>query len=342
MANGKSSGKSTANMKVVEGGAAGQSLGKDLLLKIYGQMLLYRRFEERVLQAYTKQKFSGFCHVYIGQEAVGVGIQENLRATDYMISGYRSHAQAIGKGIDPKAVLAELFGRVDGCVRGKGGSMHMLSAEKRFLGGHGIVGGQVPLATGVGFAIKYRKEDDICVCYMGDAATNQGQVHEAMNMAATWDLPVLFVIENNRYGMGTDIRRTTSVDHLWKRALGYDMDHSTVDGMDVLKVYPHVREIVQSMRRTMRPHLLEANTYRFKGHSVSDPATYRSKEEVESYQNIDPLKTLSEHLLKEKFIDTGKLDKLDEEVRARVKAAEEFAEQSPLAPLEDLWAHVYA
>lgn len=339
----KSASKSSATMKVVEGGSAeGKELSKELLLEIYQEMLLYRRFEERVLQAYTKRKFAGFCHVYIGQEAVGVGIQKNLRPTDYMISGYRSHAQAIGKGIDPKAVMAELFGKVDGCVRGKGGSMHMLSAEKRFLGGHGIVGGQVPLATGVGFAIKYRGEDDICVCYMGDAATNQGQVHEAMNMAATWGLPVLFVIENNRYGMGTDIRRTTSVDHLWKRALAFDMDHSDVDGMDVTKVYTHVRGIIQSMRKTMRPYLLEANTYRFKGHSVSDPGTYRSKQELETYQSNDPIKTLSAQLVKDKVVDEAKLEKMDEEVRARVREAEEFAEQSPLAPIEDLWNHVYA
>ena len=331
-----------SSVKIVPSSSAGEAPDKALLLGMYGDMLLYRRFEERVLLAYTKRKFSGFCHVYIGQEAVGVGIQKNLRPTDYMISGYRSHAQAVGKGITAEAVLSELFGKVTGCSRGKGGSMHMFSAEKRFLGGHGIVGGQVPLATGVGFAIKYREEDDICVCYLGDAASNQGQFFEALNMAATWNLPVLYVIENNRYGMGTDIRRTTSVDHLWKRALAFDMDHSDVDGMDVVKVYEHTRGVIANIRKTMRPHLLEANTYRYKGHSVSDPATYRSKEEVERYQQIDPIKMLGEHLVAKGMSSAAALEKMDEEVRERVKKAEEFAESSPGADIEEVWMHVYA
>lgn len=329
-------------MKIVEGSSKGETLDKAVLLEMYERMLLYRRFEERVLQAYTKRKFSGFCHVYIGQEAVGVGIQKNLRPTDYMISGYRSHTQAIGKGIAPEQVLSELFGKVTGCSRGKGGSMHMFSAEKRFLGGHGIVGGQVPIATGVGFAIKYRSEDNICVCYLGDAATNQGQFFESLNMAATWSLPVLYVIENNRYGMGTEIHRTTSVDHLWKRALAFDMDHSLVDGMDVTAVYSHVNGVIANIRKTMRPHLLEAETYRYKGHSVSDPATYRTKEEVERYQSIDPIKTLGEQLMEKKFATAEALEALDTKVREMVKKAEEFAESAPGADIDEVWMHVYA
>ena len=312
------------------------------LIALYKQMLFYRRFEERVQLAYTKQKFSGFCHLHIGQEAVCVGIQSHLRETDYVISGYRSHTQAIAKGIEPKAVFSELFGKVSGCAKGKGGSMHMFSSEHRFLGGHGIVGGQAPIATGVGFAIKYRGEDDIMVCYLGDAAMNQGQVFESLNMAETWDLPCLFVIENNRYGMGTDITRTTSVDRLAKRALAFDMAHSTVDGMNVLTVQDHVSPIVKKMRKDHRPYLLEVETYRFKGHSVSDPGTYRTKEELSSYQEKDPILQLRGVLMQEGLADEKVLKEWDVEAKNQVKEAEAFADQAPIADLDEIWTDVFA
>lgn len=316
-------------------------LERDLLVKMYKDMALFRRFEERVGLAYTKQKFSGFCHLHIGQEALAVGVQSALRDTDYMLSGYRSHTQAIGKGISPEAVMAELFGKVDGCCRGKGGSMHMFSKEHRFLGGHGIVGGQTPIAAGVGFSIRYRNEDDICVCYMGDAATNQGQFFEALNMAATWDLPVLFIIENNKYGMGTDIRRTTSVDALWKRALAFDMAHSDVDGMNVVTVHEHVKAIVDQMRKDHKPYLLEALTYRYRGHSVSDPGTYRTKEEVEDYQkNRDPIMQLERYMTEMKLATESEFKAWDTEAKERVKAAEDFADNSPNPSVEELWDHV--
>ncbi len=313
-----------------------------LLKSMYRDMLFYRRFEERVIQAYQNGKFAGFCHLHIGQEGLCVGVQRSLRKTDYMISGYRSHTQAIGKGIPAKAVMAELFGKVDGAVRGKGGSMHMFSKEHRFLGGHGIVGGQTPLAAGVGFAIRYEKKDDVMVCYLGDAATNQGQFYEAMNMAATWDLPVLYIIENNKYGMGTDIKRTTSVDHLYKRALAFDMDHSQIDGMDAIKVYDHVTQIVTKMRKKPRPYLLEAMTYRYRGHSVSDPAHYRTKEEVAKYQERDPIITLGDYLKKQKFAGDDELKDLDKEVRAEIDEVEAFADNSPKPPVEEAWLHVFA
>ncbi|WP_176737060.1 pyruvate dehydrogenase (acetyl-transferring) E1 component subunit alpha [Oligoflexus tunisiensis] len=316
-------------------------LERALLVQMYKDMALFRRFEERVGLAYTKQKFSGFCHLHIGQEALAVGVQSALRDTDYMLSGYRSHTQAIGKGISPEAVMAELFGKVDGCCRGKGGSMHMFSKEHRFLGGHGIVGGQTPIAAGVGFSIRYRNEDDVCVCYMGDAATNQGQFFEAMNMAATWDLPVLFIIENNKYGMGTDIRRTTSVDALWKRALAFDMAHSDVDGMNVVTVHEHVKAIVDQMRKDHKPYLLEALTYRYRGHSVSDPGTYRTKEEVEDYQkNRDPILQLERYMTELNLASEAEFKAWDNEAKERVKAAEEFADNSPNPPVEELWDHV--
>ncbi len=314
----------------------------DFLVSMYKDMVFFRRFEERANLAYTKRKFSGFCHLHIGQEAVCVGVQRALRPTDYVISGYRSHTQAIAKGIEAKRVFAELFGKVEGCSRGKGGSMHMFSKEKRFLGGHGIVGGQAPIAVGVGFAIKYRKEDDVMICYLGDAAMNQGQVFEAMNMAETWDLPVLFLIENNRYGMGTDIQRTTSVDHLYKRALAFGMEHSQVDAMNVLTVYEHVNPIIENMRKDKKPYLLEALTYRYKGHSVSDPATYRTKEEVKQYQEQDPILQLGEVLKKQKIATDEDLKNWDKDARALVKEEEAFADSAAEPDVSETWMHVYA
>lgn len=315
---------------------------RDFLTSVYKEMAFGRRFEERVNQAYQKGKFAGFCHLHIGQEAVCVGVQRALRPTDYMISGYRSHTQAISKGMDPKSVLSELFGKVDGCVRGKGGSMHMFSKEYRFLGGHGIVGGQTPIAAGVGFAIKYDKKDDIIVCYLGDGACNQGQFFEALNMAATWNLPVLYIIENNQYGMGTDFRRVTSVDRLSKRALAFDIDNSEVDGMDFLKVYEHVGPIVAKMRKKPKPYLLEVHTYRYRGHSVSDPAAYRTKDEVAQFQARDPIATLGEHLKKSKVASEEDLKTWDKEIKDRLTEIEAFADASPKPALSELWDNVFA
>lgn len=312
----------------------------DQLVSFYQEMLTYRRFEERVNLAYTQQKFSGFCHLHIGQEAVCVGVQAALQPDDYVIAGYRSHTLAIAKGIPAREVFAELFGKVTGCSRGKGGSMHMFSKQHRFLGGHGIVGGQAPLAVGVGFAIQYRAEKNIIVCYLGDAAMNQGQVFEAMNMAATWKLPVLFLIENNRYGMGTDIRRTTSVDRLSKRALAFDMAHSEVDGMNVLTLHTHVRDIVADMRKNPAPYLLEVMTYRYRGHSVSDPGAYRTKEEVQDFQKKDPILQLASVLREKKLAGDKELTEWDEIIKAEVKEAERFADESPAPELAELWQHV--
>ena len=312
------------------------------LKNLYKKMCYFRRFEERVLQAYTAQKFAGFCHVHIGQEGLCLGVQNALRDTDYMISGYRSHTQAIAKGIPGQQVFAELFGKYTGCAKGNGGSMHMFSKEKRFLGGHGIVGGQVPLAAGVGFAIKYEKRDDVIVCYLGDAAINQGQFHEALNMAATWSLPCLFIIENNRYGMGTDIKRTTSIDHLWKRALAYDMDHGQVDAMNVLTTTEFVSDVIEKMRKTKRPYLLDAICYRYKGHSVSDPGLYRSKEEMAEWMSKDPIIQLGEYIKKQKVANDEELKALDTEAKAMAKADESWADEQPIPPEEAVWHYVYA
>jgi pyruvate dehydrogenase E1 component alpha subunit len=305
------------------------SYDAEFLFSLYKDMLYYRRFEEAVHRAYTDGKFAGFCHLHIGQEAVCAGIQACLRPTDYVISGYRSHTQAIAKGIPAEQVMAELLGKDGGCVHGKGGSMHMFSKEKRFLGGHGIVGGQIPLATGVGFKIRYLEEDDICVCYFGDGAVNQGQFYEALNLAATWKLPVLYVIENNGYGMGTAFTRVTSIDHLWKRALAFDMDHSDVDGMNIISVYEHVGNVIKNIRATKRPHLLEVLTYRYRGHSVSDPGTYRTKEEVQRFQQRDPILQLGAYLKKELNVDEPTLETWDERVKTQVEAVCKWADESP-------------
>lgn len=320
-----------------------QPISKDLALQMYHEMCLFRRFEEQVGLAYTKRKFSGFCHLHIGQEGLAVGVQKAIQPHDYMISSYRSHTQAIGKGISPEAVFAELYGKDAGCSRGKGGSMHMFSAEHRFLGGHGIVGGQVPIAAGVAFASRYRNDDHICVCYLGDAATNQGAFHEALNMAATWELPVLVIIENNKYGMGTDIARTTSITNLQDRALAYDMDRSQMDGMNVLKVWEHTKDIVQNMRQSKRPHLLEAQTYRYRGHSVSDPATYRTKEEVAHFQSKrDPIKQMAKYLEDQGWATAEELKQWDKDAKARVKEAEAFADQAAQPAPEAAMDHLLA
>ncbi len=305
-------------------------------------MMLYRHFEERVIAAYTKQKFSGFCHLHIGQEAVCVGVGEAMRPSDYVIGSYRSHTQAIEKGISAEAVFAELFGKVTGCSRGKGGSMHMFSKEHRFLGGHGIVGGQAPIAVGAAFTAKYRQEDDVVVCYLGDAAMNQGQVFEALNLAATYTLPVLFIIENNKYGMGTDIRRTTSVEQLYVRAQAFAMDHSLIDGMEVLSLYNHVAKIIKTMRQNNKPHLLEINTYRYKGHSVSDPGTYRTKEEVQKYQDLDPILTLKKQLMDAKELTVEQFSAWEKEIKEEIKDAERKADEAALPDVAEAWLHVFA
>ena len=310
------------------------------IFSFYKKMLFYRRFEERVLRAYTKQMFSGFCHVHIGQEAVCVGVGEALEEADYVLSGYRSHTQALSKGLSPVSVFAELLGREAGCSRGKGGSMHMFSAEHRFLGGNGIVGAQAPVAIGAAFTIKYKKEKNVVVCYLGDAAMNQGAVFEAMNMAAAWSLPVLFVIENNQYGMGTHIKRVTSVDKLSKRALAFDMEHSNVDGMNVLTVYEHTKKIVQKMKKNPSPYLLEVNTYRYKGHSVSDPGLYRSKEELKSFEEQDPLLQAEKLLIESEIATKESLITLNKKIKEEIKEAEELALESPFPEAQEAFTHV--
>ena len=306
------------------------------------QMLLQRRFEERVAEAYALGKIGGFCHLYIGQEAVSTGSQSVLRPDDYVITTYRDHAQAIMRGITPRAVMAELFGRADGCVHGKGGSMHMFDRNVNFLGGHGIVGGHVPIATGVGFAIKYRGGDQVCVCYMGESVVNTGAFHEALNMAGLWKLPVVYVIENNRYGMGTAVERASSIKDLYKRGESYDIAVGEVDGQDVLAVRGAMREAVDRARSEQMPTLIEVHTYRYVGHSMSDAAsgTYRTKAELEENEKRDPIVLFRAHMQEAGEIADAEFDALDDEVKAEVQDAWDFADNSPEPPLEALYEDV--
>ncbi|MFN8571845.1 MAG: pyruvate dehydrogenase (acetyl-transferring) E1 component subunit alpha [Gemmatimonadaceae bacterium] len=305
-------------------------------------MLLQRRFEERCAEAYALGRIGGFCHLYIGQEACGTGAISMLREDDYVITTYRDHGQALARGITPRAVMAELFGRADGCARGRGGSMHLFDLNTNFLGGHGIVGGHVPLATGVGFAIKYRGGDQVCLCFMGESVVNTGAFHEALNMAGLWKLPVIYVIENNRYGMGTALERASAIHDIYQRGAAYDMTRDVVDGQDVLAVRDKMAEAVQRARTQSLPTLLEVRTYRFMGHSMSDAVsgTYRSKAELEEYMKRDPIMVLRMRMQDAGEIDDAGMTALDDEVKAEVQDAWDFAEASPEPPVESLQEYV--
>ncbi|MFP2957773.1 pyruvate dehydrogenase (acetyl-transferring) E1 component subunit alpha [Myxococcus sp. 1LA] len=310
---------------------------KELLLDMYRKMYLIRRFEERAGQQYTLGKIAGFCHLYIGQEAVAVGPAEALRPDDYMLSAYRDHGQPLARGSDAGMVMAELMGRGTGYSKGKGGSMHIFDIEHHFYGGYGIVGGQIPLAAGMAFASRYRNEDRVTLCYFGDAAANQGSLHETFNMASKWKLPVIYICENNRYGMGTAIARTAAVPEIYKRASAYAMRGEPVDGMDVLTMYEAVKDAAEYCRAGKGPVLLEANTYRFRGHSMADPATYRTKQEVEEERKGDPIPKLRAYIQKQGLAQDDVFETIEEEVKALVDQAVKFADESPEPSLDELW-----
>ncbi|MFO7261381.1 MAG: pyruvate dehydrogenase (acetyl-transferring) E1 component subunit alpha [bacterium] len=319
-------------------------LDRETLHGLLYQMLLGRRFEEKCAEAYALGKIGGFCHLYIGQEAVAVGAISVLRPDDYVISAYREHVHALAKGMTAREVMAELYGRIDGCAKGKGGSMHLYSAEKNFLGGWGIVGGQIPLAVGVGWAIKYKGEDRVCLCFMGEAAVNQGAFHESLNMAALWKLPVIFIVENNRFGMGTAWERASSLYDISQKASAYDMPSAVADGMDVLAVREAVAEAVARAREESIPTLIEARCYRFMGHSMSDPVhgVYRTKEEVEEAKKKDPIRIFIDLLREHGMLTEDELNEMDAKVQAEVEDAAEFADKSPEPPAEELYKDVYA
>jgi pyruvate dehydrogenase E1 component alpha subunit len=318
-------------------------LSPETLLSWYEDMLLVRRFEEKCAQLYGMGMIMGFCHLYNGQEAVSTGaIKGAINPDDYVITAYRDHGQAISKGVDPKAILAELLGKYTGTTKGKGGSMHIFDRKTNFLGGHAIVGGHIPIAAGVAFAIKYRGEKKVCLCFMGDGATNIGAFHEGLNLAGLWKLPVIYIIENNKYGMGTAVDRASAVEELYKKAYAYNIRSEVVNGMDVLDVYQKVKAAADRARETYEPTLLEIETYRFRGHSMSDPVSghYRSKEEVERLKQSDPIINFAETLKEEGLITERYLDEAEERIKKIVQECVEFAENSPEPPIDELWKDV--
>ncbi len=310
-------------------------------LKWYKDMLMMRRFEETCGNLYLQQKFGGFCHLYIGQEAVAAGFASAMIKGDKIITAYRDHAHPIALGMDPKYVMAELYGKSTGCSKGKGGSMHMFDKELNMMGGHGIVGAQIPMGAGIAFAEKYNETGNVCLTFMGDGAVRQGALHETFNMAMIWKLPVVFIVENNGYAMGTSVERTTNVTDLSKLGLSYDLPSESVDGMSVEAVHNAIKKAADHAREGKGPYLLDINTYRYKGHSMSDPQKYRTKDEVNAYKERDPLAQVLSKIMEQGWLTEADVKKIEGEVKAKVEASVTFAEESPLPAEEELYTDIY-
>lgn len=315
---------------------------KQTYINWYKSMLLWRKLEDKASALYIQQKIRGFLHLYNGQEAILAGCREAIDPTkDKMITAYRNHVQPIAMGVEPKYIMAELMGKITGCSKGNGGSMHMFSKEHNFYGGHGIVGGQIPLGAGLAFADKYHGNDAVTLCFMGDGAVRQGSLHETFNLAMLWKLPVIFIVENNGYAMGTSVERTANHTDIWKLGLGYEMPSFPVDGMDPVKVKDAVDEAVERARKGEGPTFIEAKTYRYKGHSMSDAQHYRTKEEVKEYQKIDPINTTLDVILKKKYATKAEIETINQEVKEIISDAIKFAEESPFPTEQDLYNSVY-
>ena len=323
--------------------ASGKSpkFSKETYVKWYKDMLLIRKFEEKTGQLYIQQKFGGFCHLYIGQEAIVVGTASACQKGDKHMTAYRDHAHPIALGTDPRILMAELYGRVTGCSKGKGGSMHFFDKEVNFMGGHGIVGAQIGMGAGVGFAEKYSGTDNVAFVSMGDGAVRQGMLHETFNMAMNWKLPVIFIIENNNYAMGTSVERTTNVHDLSKIGLSYEMPSFSVDGMRPEAVHEAIEEACDRARRGGGPTLLDIRTYRYKGHSMSDPQKYRSKEEVEAYKDRDPIEQVKYTILEHNILTQAELDEIDAKIKVLVQESVDFAETSPFPDKSEAYKDVY-
>jgi pyruvate dehydrogenase E1 component alpha subunit len=332
---------SMSKVKEKKTAAPKTAFSKETYLKWYESMQLMRKFEEKAGQLYGQQKIRGFCHLYIGQEACVAGAASALTPDDKWITAYRDHAHPLGVGTSPNAIMAELYGKITGCSKGKGGSMHMFDKEHNFLGGHGIVGGQVPLGAGIAFAEQYLGTKNLCICYMGDGAVRQGALHEAFNMAMLWKLPVIFVIENNGYAMGTSVQRTSNVTDLYKIGYAYDMPSEAVDAMSVEAVHVAVDKAAQRARAGEGPTLLEFRTYRYKGHSMSDPAKYRTREEVEEYKKLDPIEQVRDAILANKFATEAELEAIDDKIKEQVAESVQFAEESPFPDASEAFKDVY-
>ena len=318
-----------------------KKLLKNDYIKIYSYMLKIRRFEERAAQLYGMGHIGGFCHLYIGQEAVVVGVLMTINKNDSVVTTYRDHGHMIARGLDPKRIMAELTGREDGYSGGKGGSMHMFSKENNFYGGHGIVGAQVPIGTGIAFTHKYKKEKNICRTYIGDGAMNNGQVFEAFNLASLWKLPVLYIIENNKYGMGTSVDRAAAGSDLYKRGEAFGIPGEKVNGMNVFKVIEAADKAGKYVRDGNGPYIIEVQTYRYRGHSMSDPAKYRTKEELENYKESDPIEIVKSEILKKKFATEKEIEKINKKTIEEIKYAAEFALKSNYPKDSELYTDVY-
>ena len=318
-----------------------KKITKAVYLKWYEDMLLWRKFEDKCSAMYIQQKIRGFLHLYNGQEGVLAGSLFAMEEGDKMITAYRNHVQPIGLGVDPRKIMAEMFGKKTGTSKGKGGSMHMFSKEHNFFGGHGIVGGQIPLGAGLAFADQYQEKKHVTLCYMGDGAVRQGAFHETMNLAMLWSLPVVFVIENNGYAMGTSVSRTANHEDIWKLGLGYEMPCAPVDGMDPVKVYEAMQEAVDRAREGGGPTLLEVRTYRYKGHSMSDAQHYRTKEEVAGYQAKDPILIVENVIKDKKYASKKQLEEIEQKVKDLVNECVKFAEESDFPDPEDLYKDIY-
>lgn len=314
---------------------------KEMYLYWYETMLRIRRFEERALVAYGQQKIRGFCHVYIGQEAVAAGMESAIRREDAIVTAYRQHGTAIGRGVATDICMAELFGKATGVVKGKGGSMHFFSAKHRYFGGNGIVGAQIPIGTGIAFAEKYKGTDNLCVTMFGDGAARQGALYESFNMAMTWKLPVIYVVENNGYAMGTSVQRTSNVTELYKLGASFEMPSEVVDGMRPESVHEAFVKAAAHVRAGNGPYFLEIRTYRYKGHSVSDPAKYRSKEEVEHYKELDPVKITESAILEKKIATEEEIQAIKNKIKTEIDQAAAFAEASPLPDPSELYTDNY-
>jgi len=317
-------------------------LSRDQIIGMYRSMMLQRRFEERAAQMYGKQKIAGFLHLYIGQEAVSTGSAEAIRiGEDSVITAYRDHGIGLALGMEPNACMAELFGRQDGCSRGKGGSMHYFSKDLRLFGGHGIVGSHIPIGTGIAFAHKYKEDGGVCLCFLGDGAVGQGAFHEAVNLASLYDLPIVYIIENNQYAMGTSVSRAFAETDFYKQADGYDMHGAVANGMDVFDVYRAMTEHVE-MARNFQPSILEVRTYRYRGHSMSDPGNYRTKEELDSRKDDDPIIRLKAYIIERDLATNDELDVVDEEVKKVVLDSVSYSDENPFPELEEIYENVYA
>ncbi len=316
-------------------------ISKETYKEWYTLMLRIRKFEERALMMYGQQKIRGFCHVYIGQEAVAAGIESALTKDDAIVTAYRQHGIALGRGVPADKAMAELYGKETGINKGKGGSMHFFSKEDKYFGGNGIVGAQIPIGAGIAFAEKYKGTDNLCVTMFGDGAARQGALHEAFNMSMTWKLPVLFICENNQYAMGTSVERTSNVLDIYKLGLGYEMPCEPVDGMDPEAVHNAISKAADHIRSGKGPYFLEIKTYRYKGHSVSDPAKYRTKEEVKEYKDKDPINILEKKMISEKYSTEAEIKQIKADVKAEVEAAVEFAENSSYPDASELYTDNY-